>query len=71
VRCAAGPHQPPPPVGDGGAFPEVHALQHPLGMGVGVLGPGGIAPSLCVDYSQLQARLLTLYARMRSSYQSP
>jgi hypothetical protein len=38
----------------------VHALQHPLGMGVGVLGPGGIAPSLGIDYSQLQARLLTL-----------
>jgi hypothetical protein len=47
---------PPPSFGDGGAFPECHVIQHPLGMGRGRLGPGGLPPRLDIDYSTLQAR---------------
>jgi hypothetical protein len=30
--------------GDGGAFPELHVLQYPLDMALGLAGPGGASP---------------------------
>ena len=45
-----------PDFGDGGAYPDVHVIQHPLQMGTGKRGPGGFPPRLDVDYATLQVR---------------